>query len=80
MIDDFTFSSRRRKLLAGLGTAATSGLTASLVGRTRTARAQESKRGTVMPSILAFDVHESTLDINHLQPLFKAAVRATARW
>jgi 2-haloacid dehalogenase len=24
-----------------------------------------------MPSILAFDVNESTLDINHLQPLFK---------
>jgi len=71
MIDDVTFSSRRRMLLAGLGTAATSGLTASLVGRTQIAWAQESNRGPVMPSILAFDVNESTLDINHLQPLFK---------
>jgi 2-haloacid dehalogenase len=71
MTDDADFSSPRRKLLAGLGTAATGGLTASIVGRTRFAQAKEVRSEVMVPSILAFDVNESTLDINHLQPLFK---------
>jgi 2-haloacid dehalogenase len=69
VIDDLLIS--RRKLLAGAATAATSGATASIVGRPAPARAQESRSGAVVPSILAFDVNESTLDINHLAPLFK---------
>ena len=71
MTDDLLPSMSRRRLLAGLGTAAASGVTASAVGRAAPARAQESKSGAVVPSILAFDVNESTLDINHLAPLFK---------
>jgi 2-haloacid dehalogenase len=33
--------------------------------------AQESKSGAVVPSILAFDVNDSLLDIRHLAPLFE---------
>jgi 2-haloacid dehalogenase len=69
MFEDSSVS--RRGLLVGIGTAATSGVTAGLVERVAPARAQESKGGVVVPSILAFDVNESTLDINHLAPLFK---------
>ena len=38
---------------------------------TTLARAQETESGAVVPSILAFDVNESMLDIQHLGPLFK---------
>jgi 2-haloacid dehalogenase len=72
MTDDLLLSMSRRRLHAGLGTAATSGVTAGVVGRAKPAGAQESKSGgAVVPSILAFDVNESMLDINHLAPLFK---------
>src|SRR5437762_11479337 len=69
MTDDVRFSVLRRKLLAGLGAAAIGGVTASAVGRTAPAGAQES--GAVVPSILAFDVNDSLLNIRHLAPLFE---------
>lgn len=71
MTDDLLLSMSRRRLLAGLGTAAAGGVTASAVGKAVRARAQESKGGAVVPSILAFDVNESLLDIQHLAPLFE---------
>jgi 2-haloacid dehalogenase len=71
MTDDLLLSMSRRRLLAGLGTAAAGGVTASAVGKAVPARAQESKGGAVVPSILAFDVNESLLDIQHLAPLFE---------
>jgi hypothetical protein len=75
MTDDVLFSVPRRKLLAGLGAAAIGGVTASAIGRAAPARAQESKSGGVAPSILAFDVNGSLLDIRHLAPLFERAIR-----
>jgi 2-haloacid dehalogenase len=71
MTDDVRFSVLRRKLLAGLGGAAISGVTASAVGRATPAGAQESKSGAVMPSILAFGVNDTLLDVRHLAPLFE---------
>jgi 2-haloacid dehalogenase len=71
MTDDVLLSLPRRKLLAGLGAAAIGGVMVSAVGRAAPARAQESKSGAVVPSILAFDVNESLLDIRHLVPLFE---------
>jgi 2-haloacid dehalogenase len=71
MTDDVRFSVLRRKLLAGLGAAAIGGITASAVGRAAAAGAQESKNGAVVPSILAFDVNDSLLNIWHLAPLFE---------
>jgi len=53
MTDDLLLSMSRRSLLAGLGTAATSGVTASVVGWAAPARAQESKSVAVVRSILA---------------------------
>src|SRR5215475_6948057 len=52
MTDD-PLLSMLRSLLAGLGTAATSGVTASVVGWAAPARAQESKSVVVVRSILA---------------------------
>jgi 2-haloacid dehalogenase len=71
MTDDVRFSVLRRKLLAGLGAAAIGGVTARAVGRAAPAGAQESKSGAVVPSILAFDVNDSLLNIRHLAPLFE---------
>jgi 2-haloacid dehalogenase len=71
MTDDVRFSVLRRKLLAGLGAAAIGGVTGSAVGRAAPAGAQESKSGAVVPSILAFGVNDSLLDIRHLAPLFE---------
>jgi 2-haloacid dehalogenase len=71
MTDDVRFSVLRRKLLAGLGAAAIGGVTGSAVGRVAPAGAQESKSGAVVPSILAFGVNDSLLDIRHLAPLFE---------
>ena len=59
MTDDVRFSALRRKPLAGLGAAAIGGVMASAVGRAAPAPAQESERGAVVPSILAFDVNDS---------------------
>src|SRR5260370_18961457 len=71
MTDDVLRSVPRRKLLARLGAVAIGGVMASAVGRAAPARAQESKGSAVVPSILAFDVNESLLDIQHLAPLFE---------
>ena len=71
MTDDVRFSVLRRKLLAGLGAAAISGVTTSAVGQAAPAGAQESKSGAVVPSILAFDVNDSLLTIRYLAPLFE---------
>ena len=71
MTDDVRFSVLRRKLLAGFGAAAISGVTASALGRAAPAGAQESKSGAVVPSILAFGVNDSLLNILHLAPLFE---------
>jgi 2-haloacid dehalogenase len=68
MTDDALLSVPRRKLLAGLGAAAIGGVTGRAVGP---AWAQTSKSSAVVPSILAFDVNESLLDIRHLAPLFE---------
>jgi len=71
MTDDVPLSVPRRKLLAGLGAAAIGGVTGRAVGRAAPARAQGSESGAVAPSILAFDVNDSLLDIRHLAPLFE---------
>jgi 2-haloacid dehalogenase len=69
--DDVRFAVLRRKLLAGLGAAAIGGVTASAGGRAVPAGAQERKSGAVVPSILAFDVNDSRLNILHLASLFE---------
>jgi 2-haloacid dehalogenase len=46
-------------------------VSASAVGRAAPAGAQEGKSGSVVPSILAFDINDSLLDIRHLAPLFE---------
>jgi 2-haloacid dehalogenase len=71
MLHDFLRSMSRRQLLAGVRTVATSSVAASVVGTATPARAQEAKSSAAMPSILAFDVNESMLDIQHLGPLFE---------
>jgi 2-haloacid dehalogenase len=70
MTDEFLPSLPRRKLLAGLGTAAITGAAARVVGRTVPARAQESKSGGVVPSVCAFDLNGSLLDTQGMAPLF----------
>lgn len=72
MTDNVRFSVLRRKLLAGLGTAAIGGRgLPQSVGAGRTAAARESKSGAVVPWILAFEVNDSLLNIRHLAPLFE---------
>src|SRR6476620_4000211 len=71
MTDDVRFSVLPRKLITSFGAAAISGVTASALGRAAPAGAQESKSGAVVPSILAFGVNDSLLDIRHLAPLFE---------
>lgn len=71
MNHDILLSVRRRNLLTGIGTAATGGVAAGIVGGVAPVQARESKGGAVTPSIIAFDVNESTLDIQHLGPLFR---------
>jgi 2-haloacid dehalogenase len=59
----------RRGILCGLGTAAAGGLIASATSQTVLAQAQEA-RGPV-PSILVFDINETTLDIDYTGPVFE---------
>src|ERR1700722_5162913 len=47
------------------------GNTQARLERSSAARIEESEKGAVMPSILAFDVNDSMLDIQHLAPLFE---------
>jgi 2-haloacid dehalogenase len=70
MTNDIRFSVLRRKLLGGLGAAAIGGMTASAAGRAAPS-GEASKSGTVVPSILAFEVNDSLLNIRHLAPLFE---------
>jgi 2-haloacid dehalogenase len=70
MTDNFLPWLPRRKMLAGIGTAAISGAAASLVGRTASACAQESRSGGVVPSVCAFDLNGSLLDTQVAAPLF----------
>jgi 2-haloacid dehalogenase len=51
--------------------AAAGGLATSVARRAKPiTQAQDNKNVVVLPSILAFDINESTLDIQHLGPLF----------
>jgi 2-haloacid dehalogenase len=58
----------RRKFFSGLGTAAAGGLIAS-AGFTP-AQAQTQEPRAPMPSILVFDINETTLDIDYTAPVF----------
>ena len=71
MVESAELQMPRRSLLAAFVKFATGGLIASAAGLNVSARAEESKKGAVMPSILAFDVNDSMLDIQHLAPLFE---------
>jgi 2-haloacid dehalogenase len=68
------FDSRRR-LLAGFGTLAVSGLTAAVAGRaaagTSAADGMAVKEPAAVPSICVFDVNETLLDIEFLAPIFQ---------
>jgi 2-haloacid dehalogenase len=70
MIENFLPSPPRRKLLTGVGTAAISGMMASVIGHTASARAQESRSGGVVPSVCVFDLNGTLLDTRGAAPLF----------
>jgi 2-haloacid dehalogenase len=59
----------RRKLFTGLGTAAAGGLIATT--GLAPARAQTSQSQGPAPSILVFDINETTLDIEYTAPVFE---------
>ncbi|MGC1303681.1 MAG: haloacid dehalogenase type II [Caulobacteraceae bacterium] len=63
----------RRRLLSGLGTAAAGGLIASATSAVAPAQVQaqtQEFKGPV-PSILVFDMNETTLDIEYTAPVFE---------
>jgi 2-haloacid dehalogenase len=59
----------RRRLLSGFGTAAVGGLVASVAVKAAPAQAQEVR--APVPSILVFDINETTLDIEYTAPVFE---------
>jgi 2-haloacid dehalogenase len=63
----------RRSLLTGLGTVALAGAATSALGGAKPAQAttQESSGAGVVPSVCVFDVNETLLDIEFMNPLFK---------
>jgi 2-haloacid dehalogenase len=61
----------RRSILSGLGAAAAGGLIASAAAGTAPAQAQSQERREPVPSILVFDINETTLDIEHTAPVFE---------
>jgi 2-haloacid dehalogenase len=61
----------RRNLLSGLGTAAASGLIASATAGVAAVPAQAQEIQTAVPSILVFDINETTLDIEYTAPVFE---------
>jgi 2-haloacid dehalogenase len=63
----------RRSLLSGLSTAAAGGLIASTTAAVNAAPAQEVR--APVPSILVFDINETTLDIEYTAPVFEPGVR-----
>jgi 2-haloacid dehalogenase len=74
---DVVISNQRRKLLTGLGTAAIGGLVANLGLLSTSANAAEPSGMTNFaggggnPSICVFDVNETLLDIEYLNPVFE---------
>lgn len=70
MSDDFLPSASRRRLLTGLGTAAISGVAASIAEQIAPAQAQVSGGG-VVPSVCAFDLNGSLVDTQGAAPLFR---------
>jgi 2-haloacid dehalogenase len=58
----------RRRVLSGLGTAAAGGVVASLVASSNEATGAEA---ALAPSILVFDVNETLLDIEFMNPIFE---------
>jgi 2-haloacid dehalogenase len=61
----------RRSILSGLGAAAAGGLIASATSGVAPAQAQSREPGTPVPSILVFDINETTLDIEYTAPVFE---------
>jgi 2-haloacid dehalogenase len=71
MTDEVFNSIGRRKLLAGLGTAAAGAVAAISVGHPARADDQGTKMNAPVPSICVFDVNETLLDIEFTAPLFE---------
>jgi 2-haloacid dehalogenase len=73
MSDDFPLFMPRRTLLTGFGSAALATLAAGVAAQATPARAEESKQQTngATPSILVFDINETTLDIDYTAPVFE---------
>jgi 2-haloacid dehalogenase len=71
MIDNFLSSPMRRRLLAGVGSAAISGVAASVVGHITPAWAQENGGSGVVPSVCVFDLNGTLLDSQGAAPLFR---------
>jgi len=71
MTDEVLNSMGRRKLLAGLGTAAIGAAAATPLGRAALADDQRTKMEDVVPSVCVFDVNETLLDIEFMTPLFQ---------
>jgi 2-haloacid dehalogenase len=61
----------RRNILSGLGAAAAGGLIANAAAGVAPAQAQSREPRTPVPSILVFDMNETTLDIEHTAPVFE---------
>jgi 2-haloacid dehalogenase len=61
----------RRSLVSGLGTAAAGGLIASATTGVKAASAQAQQVRAPVPSILVFDINETTLDIDYTAPVFE---------
>ena len=61
----------RRCLVSSLGTAAAGGLIASAAAGVKAAPAQAQEVGASVPSILVFDINETTLDIEYTAPVFE---------
>ena len=71
MIDNFLSSPMRRRLLAGVGSAAISGVAASAVGHITPAWARENGSSGVVPSVCVFDLNGTLLDSQGAAPLFR---------
>jgi 2-haloacid dehalogenase len=71
MTDEVLNSVVRRKLLAGLATAAIGAATAIPSGCAALADDRKAKMEAVMPSVCVFDVNETLLDIEFTAPLFQ---------
>src|ERR1700743_1202994 len=61
----------RRSILSGLGAAAAGGLIAGPAAGAAPAQAQRQAPREPTPSILVFDMNETTLDIEYTAPVFE---------